>query len=212
MTTTTTATLTYSATAVAPVTANALEAAMAAVELDFEAIEQKTGCTKRSDTITKGEGADAITSTRTIVFNLPYTTVLQFNGGNALPSNSKIKRWYVVTTTGAHATIGQLLYDNGTNTGTVAVIGPITGMQIVTAANNPNAYQGGAITFINQHLYNWDGTTWDDLGPTLIGKSAFQSNFPAVSGSQAAPFNNLYTHALGAGLGSVITAQPVVIA
>jgi len=60
------ATLAYSATATGPTTPAALDTAMAAVDLTFDAIEQITGCTFISDITTT-----ALTVvTRTIVFDI----------------------------------------------------------------------------------------------------------------------------------------------
>jgi hypothetical protein len=67
-----TATLTYSATAVGPTTVANLAAAMAAVDLDFGEIETATGCTFGSDTTT--EVGQVVT--RTIVFDINNATFL----------------------------------------------------------------------------------------------------------------------------------------
>src|ERR1700745_1502596 len=52
------------------------------------------------------------------LLNKPIVVQNQFNGGNALPNNSATEQFYIVTTTGANATIGQLLWDDGSNDGT----------------------------------------------------------------------------------------------
>ena len=61
-----TATLVYHATAAGPVVPTTLEAVMAAVDLDFAAIEAVTGCTFVSDVT----GLTGSTANRTIVFGL----------------------------------------------------------------------------------------------------------------------------------------------
>jgi hypothetical protein len=63
-----TATLNYSATAQGPVVPSALEAAMAAVSLDFAEIEAATGCTLTSDVTTVSGGIAA----RNIVFDINH--------------------------------------------------------------------------------------------------------------------------------------------
>jgi uncharacterized membrane protein len=197
---TTTATLEYTAVAVAPQNVGNLAAAMAAVTLAFDAIETKVGCSLISDTTT----TSGLAATRTIVFGLPYSTIQQFNGNNALPLNSNHKQYYVVTTSGASASLGELLFDNGLNDGEpVTVLSAITGELIVIA--NASGFAGGTISLTQGHLYEWSGSAWTDEGATLIGKAAFQSNFPQAGGDQAYAFNNLYTHALGGALGSVIS-------
>jgi len=66
----TTATLEYSVTAFGPMLPATLEAALAAVALDEQAIQDQTGCTFNSDTTTL-VGA---TASRTIVFNINTAT------------------------------------------------------------------------------------------------------------------------------------------
>lgn len=200
------ATLVYNATPVGPVSLNALSTAMAAVPLSLASIQQATGCVNVSDTTSTGSG-NAI---RTIVFGLTYSCFGQFNGNNPLPGNSNTRQWFVVTTSGATASIGELIYDNGTGTGTATVVTAVTGRTIVTANAAATAFTGG-ITLTSLHLYTWSGAAWVDGGASKVYRSAFQNNFPAEAGSQAMPFNNLYTHALGAALGSVIVQSPPVI-
>jgi len=69
----------------------------------------------------------------------------------ALPTNTAAKRMLVVTTAGTGAAIGDLLYDNGTSTGS---------MEIITAQARtihiPVAFSGGTITFDPDTLYMWD--------------------------------------------------------
>jgi hypothetical protein len=99
------------------------------------------------------------------VANKPTVASLQFNGGNALPSNSGTEQWYVVTTTGANATIGQLLWDDGSGSGTVAVIPAVTGNTIVTTA----AFTGGTISLAANQMYIWTGTAWLSIAPSVSG-------------------------------------------
>jgi len=79
---------------------------------------------------------------------------LQFNGGSALPSNSATEQFYVVTTSGANATIGQLLWDDGSGSGTVVVLAAKAQM-IITAA----AFSGGTVTLAADSAYIWDTTS-----------------------------------------------------
>jgi hypothetical protein len=91
--------------------------------------------------------------------NKPVPVSVQFNGGVALPANSGAEKWYVVTTTGVNASIGQLLWDDGSGVGTVQVIPAATGNTLVTTA----AFAGGAITFVANHVYTWTGAAWVDV-------------------------------------------------
>lgn len=97
--------------------------------------------------------------------NKPVPASLQFNGNNALPNNSGTEQWYVVTTSGANATIGQLLWDDGSGAGVVAVIAAATGNTIVTTA----AFSGGTISLLANQMYVWTGTAWLDIAPSVSG-------------------------------------------
>ncbi|MFI5296516.1 MAG: hypothetical protein ACHREM_00340 [Polyangiales bacterium] len=99
----------------------------------------------------------------TILFAKPIA--LQFNGGSALPANSATDQYYVVTTTGANATIGQLLWDDGSGVGTVQVIPARVGMTIVPETN----FTGGTIVFTQNNLYIWNGTAWANTTPSVAG-------------------------------------------
>jgi hypothetical protein len=95
----------------------------------------------------------------------PLPASVQFNGNSALPSNSGTEQWYVVTTSGANATIGQLLWDDGSGTGIVAVIAAVTGNTIVTTA----AFTGGTISLAANQMYVWTGSAWLDIAPSISG-------------------------------------------
>ena len=141
---------------------------------------------------------------RTIVYALGYSCFQQFNGNNVLPANSTTRQFYAVTTTGANATIGELLYDNGTGVGTTVVVPATSGLYMVAAGTA--SFTGGTQSFTLGHAYTWNGGAWADEGLTKIGRSAFQQNFPARAGAQASPFKGLYTSVIGANTGSVVTA------
>jgi hypothetical protein len=95
----------------------------------------------------------------------PLPASLQFNGNSALPNNSGTEQWYVVTTSGANATIGQLLWDDGSGAGVVAVIPAVTGNTIVTTA----AFSGGTISLAANQMYVWTGSAWLDIAPSVAG-------------------------------------------
>ena len=99
------------------------------------------------------------------VANKPTVASLQFNGNSSLPTNSGTEQWYVVTTSGANATIGQLLWDDGSGSGTVAVIPATTGNTIVTTA----AFSGGTISLAANQMYVWTGSAWLDIAPSVSG-------------------------------------------
>lgn len=95
-----------------------------------------------------------------------YVVTAQFDGNNALPSNSGSEHFIVVTTTGPNATIGQLLYDNGSGSGTVSVVTAVGGNLIVTTA----AFGGGTITLLSDSLYMWDAgsSSWVNAGGSSV--------------------------------------------
>lgn len=99
------------------------------------------------------------------VANKPIPVSLQFNGNNPLPNNSATEQWYVVTTTGANATIGQILWDDGSGAGTVTVIPAATGNTIVTTTS----FSGGTISLAANQIYVWTGSAWLDIAPSVAG-------------------------------------------
>ena len=103
---------------------------------------------------------DTIT-TRTVV-------VAQFNGNNALPSNSATEQFMVVTTSGATATIGALIWDDGSGTGTAVVLSAASRSIITTVA-----LTGGTISFTADSQYFWDAgsSSWINIGGTSLSGS-----------------------------------------
>lgn len=103
-------------------------------------------------------------ATKTYVDTLSTRTIVsdQWDGGVALPANTGVEHFYVVTTTGGFAAIGQLLWDDGSGVGTVAVLPAVDGRMIVTTM----AFTGGAISLSAESLYAWDATTstWINAG------------------------------------------------
>jgi len=95
----------------------------------------------------------------------PLIASVQFNGGSALPANSATEKFYVVTTSGANASIGQLLWDDGSGVGTVTVLGAGAGWCIVT----PNALSGGTISFAANTIYTWSGSAWVSTASSITG-------------------------------------------
>jgi hypothetical protein len=97
--------------------------------------------------------------------NKPIPASLQFNGNSSLPSNTSTEQWYVVTTSGANATIGQLLWDDGSNAGTVAVLPAVTGNTIFTT----QAFVGGTTSLSATSMYGWSGSAWVNVAPNVSG-------------------------------------------
>jgi hypothetical protein len=194
-----TATLVYTAAPVPPVSLARLVTAMTDAAPDFASIKQLAGVSKVSDA-TAASGGNA---QRTIVFALPYPVRQQFNGNDALPPNTTTRQFFVVTTTGPNASIGQLIYDNGSGKGTTVVV--LASASLVIETIGKTDFVGG-ITLLTGHEYAWSGIAWVDGGASSIGSNAFQQSFPMTSGAQAKAFNSLYQATFGALLGSVVTS------
>jgi hypothetical protein len=95
----------------------------------------------------------------------PMPVSVQFNGNSTLPANSAVEKYYIVTTTGPNATIGQILWDDGSNAGTVTVLPAAVGNEIVTTA----AFSGGTITLQSNQNYVWSGAAWVSISPSVAG-------------------------------------------
>lgn len=95
----------------------------------------------------------------------PTIVTSQFDGNNTLPTNSTLEKFYVVSSTGSNATIGQLLWDDGSNTGTVTVLAAAARMIVTT-----QALVGGTATFKADTPYVWDvaSTSWVNAGGSAL--------------------------------------------
>lgn len=109
-----------------------------------------------NDLVTK-QYADTL-ATRTVIAG-------QFDGNNALPSNTSTERFLVVTTTGPNATIGNLIWDDGLATGTAVVL--TTSERLIITQT---ALTGGTISLAADSLYWWDltGAAWMNVGGTTM--------------------------------------------
>lgn len=83
-----------------------------------------------------------------------YVIADQFDGNSALPANTSTERFLAVTTTGATASIGDLIWDDGTGTGTAVKL-TATQRLIMTQT----ALAGGTITLSADSMYWWDTGT-----------------------------------------------------
>lgn len=95
---------------------------------------------------------DLTTKAYVDVLNKPVVATAQWDGTVALPANTGVEHFYVVTTTGGFASIGQLLWDDGTGVGTVTVVAAAMGRSIFTSA----AFSGGTINLVAYAYYVWD--------------------------------------------------------
>jgi hypothetical protein len=96
----------------------------------------------------------------------PYIVGLQFDGDDPLPANTGTLQYYVVTTTGTNAAIGDIIVDDGSGTGTAEVIPAKVGTQIVTTTT----LSGGTIAFAANQNYVWtSGSEWLNISPSVSG-------------------------------------------
>jgi hypothetical protein len=95
---------------------------------------------------------DLVTKQYADTLNKPIVVTAQFDGNNALPANTGVEHFIVVSTTGANASIGQVLWDDGSGAGTVTVLAALEGRSIFTSA----AFAGGTVTFRANSYYVWD--------------------------------------------------------
>lgn len=111
---------------------------------------------------------DAATKQYVDTISRPSVVSVQFNGSNALPNNSSTEQYYIVTTSGANATIGQILWDDGNNSGTVTVLTAVEGRSVFTS----QAFNGGTVTLLANSYYVWDtgSSSWLlEANPQIAG-------------------------------------------
>lgn len=95
----------------------------------------------------------------------PLIVTAQFNGTLALPANTATRRFLVVTTSGGTATIGQLLFDDGTGVGTMTVMLALEGRTIAVT----DALTGGTISFDADTIAIWDADNGRWITNTVAG-------------------------------------------
>jgi hypothetical protein len=140
-----------------------------------------------NDAVTKAYADEA-------AYSKPVTD--QISGASAAPSNTAVAHWIVVTTTGGNANIGDLYYDDGTNTGTAAKVVAKAGNSIVTTA----AFTGGTISLDAQQHYVWTGSIWLNIAANVSG-AQYVVDFAITTGAsqsstKAIPANAVITRCL----------------
>lgn len=88
----------------------------------------------------------------------PFVIAAQFDGSTAIPANTAVARFLAVTTTGANASIGDLLWDDGLAVGNMVRLVAAEGRTIFTSA----AFVGGTVPLLANAFYVWDtvSTSW----------------------------------------------------
>ncbi len=86
----------------------------------------------------------------------------QADCSSAIPNNTAVRRYLVVTTAGSGAAIGDLLFDDGSSTGVMEIISAVEGRTIAIT----DALTGGTVTFDPDSTYCWDldNSRWVKIG------------------------------------------------
>jgi hypothetical protein len=99
----------------------------------------------------------------------PFIVTAQSNAATALIANSATEHYIVVSAAGTGAAAayvaGAILWDDGSGSGNVTVIGPTVGQPIFVTA----ALTGGTFVFSANNEYIWTGTTWSNVAPSVAG-------------------------------------------
>lgn len=80
----------------------------------------------------------------------------------SLPNNTAVQGWVVVSTAGSGAVIGDMLFDDGSGSGTMAIVSVVEGRTIAVT----DSLSGGTATFDADSIYIWDsdGSAWIKIG------------------------------------------------
>jgi hypothetical protein len=105
---------------------------------------------------------DAVTKYYADSLEKPMIVKRQADCTAALPANTGVRGWVVVSTAGTGAAIGDVLYDNGTSTGDMVIVAASEGRTIAVT----DALTGGTVTFQADTVYVWDadGSAWVEIG------------------------------------------------
>jgi hypothetical protein len=111
----------------------------------------------------------------------------QISGALEPPLNTTTLDYTVVTTSGVHATIGQLYYSDGSATGNQQLFTAAIGNVIVPAV----AFTGGTISFNAGQSYAWSGAAWLPVPAAsssqylttqgAVPEDAFVQNYPGTT-------------------------------
>jgi hypothetical protein len=99
----------------------------------------------------------------------PLIVTAQSNAASALIANTGVEHYIVVSAAGTGAAAayvaGAVLWDDGSSSGNVTVLGPTTGASIITTV----ALSGGTFVFNSNNEYVWSGATWLNIAPSVAG-------------------------------------------
>lgn len=105
---------------------------------------------------------DLVTKLYADTLEKPLIISRQADTSVSLPTNTATRGFVVVTTPGSGAVIGDVLYDDGSGSGTMTILSAIEGRTIAVT----DALTGGSIAFDPDSTYIWDddGSEWIKIG------------------------------------------------
>lgn len=105
---------------------------------------------------------DLVTKSYADSLDKPRVVSRQADCSSALPNNTAVAGYVVVSTAGSGAAIGDLLYDDGSSSGTMDIISASEGRTIAVT----DSLSGGTATFDADSIYIWDedGSSWVKVG------------------------------------------------
>lgn len=99
----------------------------------------------------------------------PLIVTAQANAPSALIANSGVEHYIVVSAAGTGAAAayvaGTVLWDDGSSSGNVTILGPTVGGSILPTVT----LSGGTFTFSANNEYVWTGATWQNIAPSVAG-------------------------------------------
>lgn len=99
----------------------------------------------------------------------------------ALPVNTTTRGLVVVSTAGTGAAIGDLLFDNGLNTGNMTIIAAIEGQMILVT----DSLTGGTVSFDPDTFYAWDADNLEWRGQVSESSGAVRCLRMAIDNTAA---------------------------
>lgn len=116
----------------------------------------------RMKAATPVDDADVVTKKWAETLPKPIVISRQADCSVSLPTNTGARGYVVVTTAGSGAAIGDLLFDDGSGSGSMEILAAVEGRTIATT----DSLSGGAVTFDADSIYIWDadGSSWIKIG------------------------------------------------
>lgn len=141
---------------------------------------------------------DAVTKLYADTLEKPLIVARQADTSASLPTNTGVRGFVVVTTPGTGAAIGDVLYDDGSASGTMSILSAVEGRTIAVT----DSLTGGSIEFDADSIYIWDddGTSWLKVGDvgSVTGADRiirFALGTATVDSSSSVPANARVTQA-----------------